>query len=290
MENRICLGVSQMVSRRDHTEFWRVHELGGMEMLHATNTDPAHPRHMHATFTIGVVDHGTVVNQSRGETTYLPAGSVYVFNPGEVHSGCAADALHVSHRTFYPEEGALTTLAHELGLKGTPSFRQLMISDGRSVDSLRNLHQLLEMSESLLERQSTVVQVFGDLLRRHMLLRPTGQLRGYEPQAVREVRAYLDVHYRENVSLDTLASLVNLNRAYLIRVFRRTLGLPPYSYLIFRRVEAAKRLLRLDMPLAQVALEVGFSDQSHLNLHFTRLLNVTPGRYAKSHYLPRKTY
>lgn len=279
-----------MASRRDHTKLWRVHELGGMEMLHATNTDPAHPRHMHATFTIGVVDHGTVVNQSRGETTYLPTSSVYAFNPGEVHSGYAANALHVSHRTFYPEESALTALAYELGLKGTPSFRQLLIDDRRSVESLRHLHRLLATSESLLARQSAVVQVFGDLLRRHMLLRPTGQLGGYEPRAVREVRVYLDVHYRENVSLDTLASLVNLNRAYLIRVFRRTLGLPPYSYLIFRRIEAAKQLLRLNMPPAQVALEVGFSDQSHLNLHFTRMLNITPGRYARSHYLPRKLY
>ena len=76
MENRICFGVNRMVLRQDRTEFWRVHELGAMEMLHATTTDAVHPRHMHATFTFGVVDYETVVNQSRSETSYLPTGSV----------------------------------------------------------------------------------------------------------------------------------------------------------------------------------------------------------------------
>ena len=274
--------------RQDKTKFWRVHELDSMEMLHSTDTDPAHPRHMHVTFTIGVVDHGTVVNQSRGQTDYLPTGSVYAFNPGEVHSGYAADALQVSHRTFYPGEEALTKLARDVGLKGTPTFRQLTLDDSYSVDGLRRLHRLLEISESALERQSEVVQVFGDLLRRYTRLLPKSQPKGHEPRAVREVQAYLDCHYQENISLNELALLAKLNRAYLIRSFRRAVGVPPYSYLIFRRIEEAKRLLRSGMPLAQAALEIGFSDQSHLNLHFTRLMNVTPGCYAKSHYLPRK--
>lgn len=278
---------AQERGKRNTTKFWRVQELGGMEMLHSTDTDPAHPKHMHTTFTIGVVNHGTVVNQSRGETCYLPTGSAYTFNPGEVHSGYAADAVRISHRTFYPEDGVLAALAQEVGLRGTPTFRQMMLADLHSVNGLRELHRLLETSESLLERQSAVTQVFGNLLRHHTRLLPTRQPGGHEPRAVRVVRAYLDSYFRENVSLDDLASLAGLNRAYLIRAFRRAVGLPPYSYLIFRRIEEAKRLLRSGTPLAQAALEVGFSDQSHLNLHFTRLLNVTPGQYAKGHYLPR---
>lgn len=276
------------MARRGNIKFWQVAELGGMEMLHSTDADPAHSRHMHATFTIGFVEDGTVVNQSRGETSYLPSGSVYTFNPGEVHSGYAADARRVSHRTFYPGEEALTALARDVGLSGTPAFRQARLDDARSLDGLRHLHRLLETSESLLERQSAVVQVFGTLLRQHALVLPAGQPGGHEPRAVRVVREYLDGHYGENVSLDELASLSSLNRAYLMRVFRRAVGVPPYRYLIFRRVEEAKRLLRSGTPPAQAALMVGFSDQSHLNLHFTRLLNVTPGRYARSHYLPRR--
>lgn len=101
------------------------------------------------------------------------------------------------------------------------------------------------------------------------------------------MRDYLDEHFGEDVSLDDLSQLVDLDRAYLIRHFRASVGIPPYSYLLQKRIEKAKTLLRSGESPAQVALLVGFSDQSHLNLHFKKVMNVTPGQYARSHYLSR---
>lgn len=259
-----------------------------MEMLRSDQLDPAYPRHMHATFTIGVVDMGVVVNQSRGETSYIPENSVYVFNPGDVHSGYAPHDVFISHRTFSPSEVALTKLAQDVGLRGAPYFKSSSFYAPQSAERLRALHRLLEGSESLLERESAVLEVFGALLTQHTPLLVGPHPEGDEPRAVREVRDYLEAHLAENISLDALADLVELNRAHLIRVFKRSVGLPPYTYLIQRRIERAKSLLRTGAAPAHVALEVGFSDQSHLNLHFRRTLNLTPGRYARSHYLPRQ--
>ena len=259
-----------------------------MEMLRSDHLDPAHPRHMHATFAIGVVDTGVIVNQSRGETSYIPENSLYTFNPGDVHSGYATDNILISHRTFYPSEAALAELARDAGLRGAPYFKLSAFHAPHSAARLRGLHQLLEHSPSRLERESAVVEIFGDLLKRHTPLLLGARAKGNEPKAVKEVREYLDAHVQDNVSLNALAELVNLNRSYLIRAFKRSVGLPPYSYLIQQRIERAKTLLRSGKPLAQVALEVGFSDQSHLNLHFKRTMNLTAGHYAKSHYLSRQ--
>jgi AraC family transcriptional regulator len=68
-------------------------------------------------------------------------------------------------------------------------------------------------------------------------------------------------------------------------------GLPPHQYVIARRVERARQLLQAgtDLPLAEVAVEVGFSDQSQLSRHFKRLVGATPrqfrtpARIAKNH-------
>ena len=276
------------MSRQGKTAFWFARELGGMEMLRSDSLDPAYPKHMHATFTIGVVDTGVVVNQSRGETSYLPENSVYVFNPGDVHSGYAPENLLISHRTFYPSEAALAELARDVGLRGAPYFTSSSFYAPQSAEQLRALNRLLEHSESLLERESAVVETFGALLTQHTPLLIGVRPKGYEPTAVKEAREYLEAHLAENVSLNTLADLVGLNRAYLIRTFKRSVGIPSYTYLIQRRVEHAKRLLRTGVSPAQTALEVGFCDQSHLNLHFKRVMNLAPGRYAESHYLPRQ--
>ena len=260
-----------------------------MEMLRSDSLDPAYPKHIHATFAVGVVDTGVVVNQSRGETRYLPENSVYTFNPGDVHSGYAPEDVLISHRTFYPGEEALGELARDVGLRGTPYFKTPSFYAPQTAERLRALHRLLERSESSLERDSAIVETFGALLTQHTPLLVSSRPKGHEPKAIKEVRDYLEAHSAENVSLDTLADLVGLNRAYLIRVFKRSVGIPPYTYLIQRRVEHAKRLLRTGMSPAQTALEVGFCDQSHLNLHFKRIMNLTPGRYASGHYLPRQT-
>jgi AraC-like DNA-binding protein len=72
---------------------------------------------------------------------------------------------------------------------------------------------------------------------------------------------------------------VQLSPFHLLRVFRAAVGLPPHAYQIQLRVARAKELLRAGMPIAAVAVEVGFVDQSHLTRHFKRLVGVPPGRY-----------
>ncbi len=68
---------------------------------------------------------------------------------------------------------------------------------------------------------------------------------------------------------------------HLTRIFRQQVGMPPYAYLTYRRVEEAKKLLQQQWPLTQTALETGFADQSHLTRQFKRMLGVTPGAYRR---------
>jgi AraC family transcriptional regulator len=71
---------------------------------------------------------------------------------------------------------------------------------------------------------------------------------------------------------------------HLTRQFKAATGLAPYQYVIARRVERAQHLLRRDgeIGLAEVALRVGFSDQSHFSLHFKRIVGVTPRQFRIS--------
>ena len=73
-----------------------------------------------------------------------------------------------------------------------------------------------------------------------------------------------------------------LERSYLIRAFRKQVGVPPYAYLLNCRVERARTLLASGVPPAEAALEVGFGDQSHLNRFFRRFVGTTPGAYRRS--------
>jgi AraC-like DNA-binding protein len=103
-----------------------------------------------------------------------------------------------------------------------------------------------------------------------------------ERALVRRVREYLDENYADNITLDHLAQMVNLSAFHLNRIFKSEVGLPPHAYQTQVRVMRGKSLLAQGMAIDQVAVEVGFFDQSHFTNHFKRLFTYTPGIYQKN--------
>jgi AraC-like DNA-binding protein len=101
-----------------------------------------------------------------------------------------------------------------------------------------------------------------------------------ESRKMAEVRDYLDAHFREDVSIDALATLVGLSRFHLMRAFRKEFGIPPHAYASQRRLIEAKKMLAAGHSPTVAAAEAGLYDQSHLNRLFKRAYGVTPGTYA----------
>jgi AraC family transcriptional regulator len=92
---------------------------------------------------------------------------------------------------------------------------------------------------------------------------------------------YIEEHLDAGPSLEQIAAVARLSPFHFARQFRAATGLPPHQYVIARRVERARQLLEggSDRSLAEVAMRVGFSDQSQLSRHFKRLVGVTPGKF-----------
>src|SRR5690606_17396764 len=99
---------------------------------------------------------------------------------------------------------------------------------------------------------------------------------------VSRVRDYLRDHPGRRVSLDEVSAPARLRRFGVGRAFTREIGVPPHAYQTHLRVLRARELIAAGRPLSDVALEVGFVDQSHLTHHFRRLLGVTPGLCART--------
>jgi AraC family transcriptional regulator len=106
--------------------------------------------------------------------------------------------------------------------------------------------------------------------------------RGGLPRAkLRAAIAYIEEHLDSEISLDDLAAVAHLSPYHFARLFKASTGLPPHQYVITRRIERAKQLLRGgdDLSLAQVAARAGFWDQGHFTRHFKRLVGVTPKHF-----------
>ena len=79
-----------------------------------------------------------------------------------------------------------------------------------------------------------------------------------------------------------LGNVVQMSHHYFSRLFKATTGITPRQYIIRSRIERAKNLLQQNkLSIANIATEVGFVDQSHLNRHFKRLVGITPKSYLQ---------
>lgn len=147
--------------------------------------------------------------------------------------------------------------------------RELTESEGESALYLDRIHDLLALH--LVRRRHRV---------RRTWKRETGALSRPAFERVAELMA---ARLEAGVSLEELARVAGLSRFHFARAFKRTVGLPPHEYFTRRRIERAQELLGLtDLPLAEIALRVGFSSQSHFTSVFARIAGASPAAYRRS--------
>jgi transcriptional regulator of acetoin/glycerol metabolism len=104
------------------------------------------------------------------------------------------------------------------------------------------------------------------------------------PGAVRRVKEHVEAHLSQSVDLAQMAAVAGLSVFHFAREFRRATGVTPHDYVTRRRVERAQELLaHSGLHLSDIAVAVGFFDQSHMARHFRRILGTTPREFRLMH-------
>lgn len=104
----------------------------------------------------------------------------------------------------------------------------------------------------------------------------------FEPHAIKDLVEYIDAHLRIAPSLAEMGLRVGLSPSRFARKFRRTTGLSLYGFVTRRRITASLDVLRdPSRPIADLALELGFSSRSHFTRVFSRQTGMTPAKYRR---------
>jgi AraC family transcriptional regulator len=218
-----------------------------------------------------------------------PAGSISV-----VPAGSSVQSTWQGRRDWlfiYLEPSLVTRVAAE-SFEMDPSRTVVPPLDGLNVPELRSA--MLAVDAEL--RAGGVggplmAESLANVLAVHLIRHTTGARRlpasadGVLPRRkLRTVIEYIMENLEDSTTLDQMAAVVHLSPYHFARQFKAATGLPPHQYVLTRRVERAQHLLRADgeLGLAEVALRVGFTDQSRFSLHFKRIVGVTPRQFRIS--------
>ena len=133
-----------------------------------------------------------------------------------------------------------------------------------------------------LYRDSLANVLAVNLLRSHATTRPSVPTYdgGLPPNQLSQILDYIEAHLDQEIKLEKLARLLDISQFHFSRLFKQSIGLSPYQYLIQQRVERAKHLLKSsDSLIVDIALECGFNSHSHLSKQFRQLTGTTPKAY-----------
>jgi AraC-like DNA-binding protein len=265
-------------TRYYHEPAW--HDLS---VLHARFCEHRFARHSHEYFVIGYVEIGVQAYSCRGARHLTAAGQVFLVNPDEVHTGEAASPGGYVYRTVYPRPALVEQVAEDVtGRRKLPFFKEAVVRDQVLGRRLMAFHREIAAGGSRLATESLLVAALARLILRYAE-KPSACVRvGRERAAVRRLREYIDANFARNLTLSRLAGIAGLSRFHLARVFASETGVPAHAYLEMVRTANARRLLDSGSSIAEVALAVGYADQSHFTHRFKQVLGITPGQYLRA--------
>jgi AraC family transcriptional regulator len=147
------------------------------------------------------------------------------------------------------------------------------------IDDFEASHPCPRYSETLAHALAMRFLLYGSSSK-HMLNSPVEPL---PPRILRRIRDRIEAELDTELSLASLAKESGYSRAHFLRMFRSATGLTPHQYVLEMRVNTAQQLLRQSrMVLADIALQCGFSSQTHMNDVFRKRLGVTPLEYRRN--------
>lgn len=272
-----------MKANPSRTKIWRSQYVPSIELVHGVSKSHSLPRHFHEELELGIRQGDGWQFNYRGAMHSVPPNTLVVTQPGEVHHADSRSDQDCTFRGLRIDVELLQQVAIEVAGRKTalPFFSIPLVHDRNLNTQIIQVHQALEKSSSQLEQQTWVMDWLAKLILRRADNPPCLVKLGEERQPVERVRAYLEDHYNQEISLDKLAQVANLSSFHLNRSFSKTFGMPPHAYQIQVRILRAKRLLRKEGSIEQVAIKTGFASQSHFGSHFKRLVCVTPRQYIQ---------
>jgi len=263
----------------NQVKLWKSRAIAGLELKRATLRNFAFGRHMDERYVVCLVQEGVELFGCGGRRYAAGPGDIILYQPEDVHDGSSPDQKPWSYRCFYVAEAlARRTAARAAGAAPAPLFPEKVIRAPGLAASLSGLHRRMEAGEDALRDQALFLEMFSRLVQRHsrrseMASAPIG--RG----VLLRSRDFLEAHSDSRVTLDQLAGLAGLSPCHFLREFKRLFGMPPHQYQRQVQVRRAKELLERGIPIASVAAEAGFFDQSHLNRVFKSFTGLTPGQF-----------
>lgn len=253
--------------------------------------------HYHTLIEISLVLHGTGTYKTNNNLYSINPGDIFFFRPNEAH--CITDIddggmellnLHIAPYYLYTNfQNSLNSNYIKILASNFPLISN-KINDALSKEQLSEIQSLFFSIQREFENKKTDYITFACnyisailiLISRSYQNTRFSQKEKQNYQKLLQVIKYIDKHYKENITLDSLAQKVAYSKCYFSSIFKKCMGMSIWDYICIKRIEESLILIKTtDKNIADIALECGFNNAVNFNKLFKKYTNVTPSYFRK---------
>ncbi len=264
------------MNKKEH--FYTSPELPFLELRTSTNSGRHFKPHLHHRFSIGAIDSGEVLYEVAGTGANLGPGSLALINPDTLHCCNPIGREKRTYLVLYLDPAWCMSVQSSLwrNQQFIPVDAILLVHD-------RLYHRFMALARDLPGHGAAAQRELVAFVQAVFLRACNPDIADSEPlPQIEAIKKELTQNLEQSLPLEQLARDHGLNPYTMLRQFSTATGITPHAFRLNCRVSRAKHLLSTGMEPAQVALECGFFDQSHLHRHFKAMTTVTPGEYQQN--------
>lgn len=259
--------------KKNISEYYQLPILDGVELLNAKSHTLDFPYHTHDTFNIALILDNTFNTKLSSKFLKAPIGSLSITNPDEIHATPCDKELGNSFFTFYVAPDVLKKLN-----KGNEVFfEDKIIFD---IPLFNYFFQLSCSFENNIKYEEYLYNALYLLVTKYASIRP---FKNRETELFQDFLQNLS--YEKEFSLRKTANQFGLDKFKFLRLFKQETGLTPNNYILLKRIENSKKMLKQGKTIFHTAIDNGFYDNSHFNRNFKRFTGVTPSKYQAAFIL-----
>ena len=268
------------MNEKHNNKIFKIKELPYLELKYSNTFYECSQKHYHNMLCILALNEGVSKVIIEDKEIILEKNKLVIINPNEVHFSISENfskdyyVIYIDRAWYRDLQSLIFNTQDVIALTNE-------IFDLQIIKEFFDLFEYLYLDNEVIDKESKLLEflnkIFDKCVDKNIVLKIDNTT-----QIAKEFKSYIEDNIASKLTLTQISNALGFSPYHIIRICNQDFGLSANAYIVNKRVHRAKKMLGEGMDISQVAIEVGFYDQSHLTNIFKKVFAITPKAYQNS--------